>query len=131
MKCYACNNIVDENDEVCSKCGTKVIRYSSSKKKNIIKDDYYFSNNYYSLAVSFLITKFISYLVAIIFPMNLVIPWTLLSLVFAIVDYVKFKDKREIKIIIIDSIIIIIEIMLLIFLFTAIINWIKIPLEFI
>ena len=131
MKCYACNNIVDENDEKCSKCGAKVIRYSSSKRTNYVKDDYYYSSNYYSLAVSFLITKFISYLVAIIFPMNLVIPWTLISLIFAIIDYAKYKDRRAIKIIIIDSIIIIIEIALVIFLFTAIINWIKIPLEFI
>ena len=131
MKCYACNNIINENDEVCSKCGTKVIRYSSSNKKEIIKDDYYYSNNYYSLSVSFLITKFISYLVAIIFPMNLVIPWTLLSLIFAIVDYAKYKDKKSIKIIIIDLIIIAVEIILLIAMFKAIVNWIKIPLEFI
>jgi len=131
MKCYACNNEVNENDEKCSKCGAKVIRYSSSKKTNIVKDDYYYSSNYYSLSVSFLITKFISYLVAIIFPTNLVIPWTLLSIVFAIIDYCKFKDRRAIKIIIIDSIIIVIEIVLLIVMFKAIINWMKIPLNFI
>ena len=131
MKCYGCNKEVDENEEYCPNCGSKVIRYSSTKKDTYVKDNYYYSSNYYSLAVSFLITKFISYLVAIIFPMNLIIPWTLLSLIIAIVDFVKYKDRRSIKIIIIDSIIIIIEFILLILLFTAIVNWIKIPLEFI
>lgn len=131
MKCYACNNEVNESDETCSKCGAKVIRYSSTKKENIVKSDYYYSSNYYSLSVSFLITKFISYLVAIIFPGNLVVPWTLLSLVFAIIDYVKYKDRRVIKIIIIDSIIILVQLVLLILMFKAIMEWIKIPVNFI
>ena len=48
-----------------------------------------------------------------------------------IIDYAKFKDRRAIKIIIIDSILILIQLVLLIVMFKAIVNWIKIPLNFI
>ncbi len=118
MKCYRCNNEINDGDKVCSNCGSKVVKYSSKKKevKRKIKSNVT-SFDYYNFAVSLLITKLFSVLLAFISIINLVFPWLLLSLIFSLIGYFKYKDKREIKIIIIDSILIISEIVLLIIFF--------------
>ena len=118
MKCYRCNNELNENDEKCSKCGSKVVKLNK-RKINHSKD---YSNDYYNFAVGCLITKCLSLFLAFISLMNLFFPWTLTSLIFSLVGLLKYKDKRNIKLIIISSIIIVSEIILFIVFFKKIIN---------
>ena len=118
MKCYRCNNELNDDDEVCSKCGSKVVKL---KKKREVRD-FNYSNEYYGFAISALITKIFSVLLAFISIINLLVPWLLLSLIFSLVGLIKYKDKRNIKIIIIDGILIVIEIILIIIFFEKISN---------
>lgn len=110
MKCYRCNNILDEDDIVCSKCGSKVVKLQNKKPKYKTNT----KEEFYNFAVSLLVTKFFSLILAFFSLLNLVFPWLLLSITFALIGLFKFKDKRNIKIIVIDTIIIITEIVLLI-----------------
>ena len=122
MKCYRCNNILNESDTVCSKCGSKVIKYTAPKKEktNKVKKDY--SNEYYNFSIGCIITRFISYLVFLVFPINIIIPWLFISLIFSLVGYFKFNDKRNLKIIIIDGVLIILEIVLFIIIYKFVNN---------
>ena len=123
MKCYRCNNKLNEDDKVCSKCGSKVIRYKAKPKtrtKNNKNENY--NNEYYDFAIGCIITRFISYLLAFILPFNLIIPWLLMSFVFSIFGYVKYNDKKYIKLIIIDICLIVLELILFIVFFKFIIN---------
>ena len=118
MKCYRCNNELKEDYIVCPKCGSKVIKLN---KKTKVKNTNY-STDYYNFAVGCLITKSLSLFLAFLSLMNLFFPWTLTSLIFSLAGYIKYKDKRNIKIIIIDVVIIIVEVVLFILFFKKIIN---------
>ncbi len=90
MKCYRCNNILSDDDKVCSKCGSMVIRYSSTNKKVRRKikqniNEYDYSN----VAISLIITKLLSFIFAFYSIINLFIPWLLLSLIFSVIGYKK------------------------------------------
>lgn len=117
MKCYRCNNILNENDEVCNKCGSMVIKYKSKEKVKVEKVKKNYSNEYYNFSIGCIITRFISYFVFLIFPINIIIPWLLISLIFSLAGYFKFNDKRNLKIIIIDGVLIILEIVLFIIIY--------------
>ena len=117
MKCYRCNNELNDNDEYCSKCGSKVVKLNNKK---IVNKNY--SNDYYYFALGCLVTKFISPLLAFISLFNLFFPWATLSLIFSLVGYLKYKDNRNIKLIIISSIIIFLELLIIILFFKKIIN---------
>ncbi len=118
MKCYRCNYELEDSDEYCPKCKSKVVKLNKKK----IKKNNNFMNDYYNFAVSCLITKSLSIILAFISIINLFFPWLLLSLGFSIIGLIKYNDKRNIKIIIIDSILIIIEILLFILFFKKIVN---------
>ena len=111
MKCYRCNNELSDNDEVCSKCGSKVIKLN--KKKNVVNKDY--KEDYYRFSISCIITKFFSFILAFIAPTMLYIPWIIMSLIFSLVGLFKYKDKRNIKLIIIDAILLFLEVFIIIF----------------
>lgn len=115
MKCYRCNNELDDKDEVCPKCGSKVIRYKAKEKVRVEKvNDENYGLEYYNFALGCLITKAISIFIAFIFPINLIIPWTLISLIFACVSKFKYKYNKSLIIMIIDIVLIIIEIVIFI-----------------
>lgn len=115
MKCYRCNNELSDSDEYCSKCGSKVINYKAKEKVRVKKiNDENYGKDYYNFALGCLITKALSIFIAFIFPINLIIPWTLISLIFACVSKFKYKYDKSLIIIIIDIIIIVIEIALLV-----------------
>ncbi|MBR4178739.1 MAG: hypothetical protein IKR57_05290 [Bacilli bacterium] len=118
MKCYRCNNELNETDEVCSKCGSKVVKLNNKKK--VVNKNY--SNDYYYFAIGCLITKLISPLLAFISLFNLFFPWAIISLIFSLVGYIRYKDKRNIKLIIISSAIIIIQVLIIALFFKKIIN---------
>lgn len=114
MKCYRCNNILSDGDKVCSKCGSMVIRYSSTNKKVRRKikqniNEYDYSN----VAISLIITKLLSFIFAFYSIINLFIPWLLLSLIFSVIGYKKYKSGNLLKLIIINILLIIIEIMII------------------
>ena len=114
MKCYRCNNLLSDGDKVCSKCGSMVIRYSSTNKKVRRKikqniNEYDYSN----VAISLIITKLLSFIFAFYSIINLFIPWLLLSLVFSVIGYKKYKSGNLLKLIIINILLIIIEIMII------------------
>ena len=118
MKCYRCNNELNDDDKECPKCGSKVIKLNKRKK---VEDNSY-KYEYFGLSISALITKLFSLLLSFLSVFNLIFPWLLLSLVFALVGYFKYKDKRNIKLIIIDLVLIIGEILLIIIFFKKFIN---------
>ena len=96
MKCYRCNNILSDGDKVCSKCGSMVIRYSSTNKKVRRKikqniNEYDYSN----VAISLIITKLLSFIFAFYSIINLFIPWLLLSLIFSVIGYKKYKSGKS------------------------------------
>lgn len=114
MKCYRCNNLLSDGDKVCSKCGSMVIRYSSTNKKVRRKikqniNEYDYSN----VAISLIITKLLSFIFAFYSIINLFIPWLLLSLIFSVIGYKKYKSGNLLKLIIINILLIIIEIMII------------------
>lgn len=113
MKCYRCNYELKETGEICPKCKSKVVKLNKKKIKKYKnpKDDYY------TFAVSCLITKSLSIILAFISLINLFFPWLLISLVFSIIGLIKFNDKRNIKIIVIDIVLIIIEILFFVLLY--------------
>lgn len=121
MKCYRCNNELNENDEKCSKCGSKVVKLNNKK---VVNKDY--RNDYYYFAIGCLITKLISPFLAFISLINLIFPWAIISLVFSIVGLVKYKDRRNIKLIVIDSIIIFAELIIILLIAFKVIHIIKI-----
>ena len=115
MKCYRCNNELDGSEEVCPKCGSKVIKYKAKEKVRVEKvNNENYGLDYYRFALGCLITKALSIFIAIVFPLNLIIPWTLISLIFACVSKFKYKYDKSLIIMIIDIIIIVVEIVILI-----------------
>ena len=115
MKCYRCNNELNDEDKVCPKCGSKVIKYKAKEKVKVERiDNNDYGRDYYNFALGCLITKGLSIFLAFIIPLNLIIPWTLISLIFALVSKIKYKYDKSIILLIIDIIIIILEIVLLI-----------------
>ncbi len=118
MKCYRCNNELKDEDKTCPNCGSKVIKLSKKKKVN----DENYKYEFYSLSISALVTKCFSLLLAFISVFNLIFPWVLLSLIFALVGYFKYKDNRNFKLIIIDIILIVIEVALIIIFFKKFIS---------
>ncbi len=115
MKCYRCNNEINDNDEVCSKCGSKVIKYKAKEKVRVERvNNENYGEDYFNFALGCLITKVISIFIAFIFPLNLVIPWTLISLVFASISKFKYKYNKSLIIMIIDIVLIVIEITIIV-----------------
>jgi hypothetical protein len=91
-----------------------VIRYSSTNKKVRRKikqniNEYDYSN----VAISLIITKLLSFIFAFYSIINLFIPWLLLSLIFSVIGYKKYKSGNLLKLIIINILLIIIEIMII------------------
>ena len=115
MKCYRCNNELNDEDEKCPKCGSKVIKYKAKEKVRPVRiDNTNYGREYYNFALGCLITKAVSIILSGILPFNLIIPWTLISLIFSCVSKFKYKYDKAIVIMIIDIIIIVIEIVLFI-----------------
>ena len=118
MKCYRCNNELKDNEEFCPECGSKEKKKKNKRiiRKMDVKDEFY------SFALSCLITKFLSVFLIFFSLLNLVFPWLLLSFIFALVGLLKYKDKRNVKILIIDGILMLIEIILILVFFKKIIS---------
>ena len=115
MKCYRCNNELKDEDEYCSKCGSKVIKYKAKEKVRVERvNDSNYGVDYYNFALSCLITKLLSIILAFFFPFTFIIPWTLISLIFACVSKFKYKYNKSLVIMIIDIVIIVLEIILII-----------------
>lgn len=117
MKCYRCNHELNDTDKYCSVCGSKVVRLNNKKveKRNVLDDYYWFSSGCIG-------AKFFAIILGIFYHSFLLWPWILIGLIFSLIGLIKYKDKRHIKLIIIDLIIIICEIALLICLYKKIVN---------
>lgn len=115
MKCYRCNNEINNDEDICHKCGSKVVKYKAKEKVRVERvNDENYGEDYFNFALGCLITKVISIFIAFIFPLNLVIPWTLISLIFACVSKFKYKCNKSLIIMIVDIVLIVIEITIVI-----------------
>ena len=121
---YRCNNELSSEDNYCSKCGSKVIKYSSNNKKIVRK---YKSrtnkDDFFNFSLGCIITKFLSIFLVLLFPINIFIPWLLISIIFSLIGLIKFHDKRNIFLIVLDVIFIIIEILIIYSLFYLIFHF--------
>ena len=120
MKCYRCSHELSDTDEVCPSCGSKVVKLKNKKVE--VRD---VKGDYYNFSVGLIITKLLSFLLMFLSYMYLLFPWTLISLIFSSIGLIKYKDKRHIKLIIIDAIIIIGEIIVIIYLYSSYVSFIK------
>lgn len=118
MKCYRCSYELSDKDDVCPECGSKVVKLKNKKMKVERPPQ----DEFYGFAVGCLITKLLSGFLVFFSVLNLVFPWLLISFIFALVGLLKYKDRRNIKILIIDGILMLIEITLVIIFFKKILS---------
>ena len=109
MKCYKCKEELNDNDTYCPNCGNKVIKLKR-KKKTIVED---YRNDYYYFSISCIVTKVFSVVLMFISILNILFPWIVLSLIFSLFGLIKYNDKRNIKLIIIDIIILLCELIII------------------
>jgi len=109
MRCINCGIENEENNKFCINCGSKL--QMSDKKNNKMP-------TLSIVALIFFIAQFLSFPLKFIlgkFVLNM--PYTLISLIFAIISRIKNNDKVSLVIIIVDYVIISLSIIFMIILF--------------